>query len=101
MVAALTGYLCGLAVVQRGWFAVYQTQGEGDRPIVDDSGLAARLIVGAVALAPVGVAVLAGWLVGRRSTRCASRWSAGRCAGRLGGGWPEASSPRSRSPPPR
>ncbi|SCL67147.1 hypothetical protein GA0070606_4488 [Micromonospora citrea] len=79
VVAALSAYLLGLTLVQRAWYGVYQVRAEGDRPIVDDGGLAARLLVGAVALAPVVVAALAGWLVGRRSAPAVRPMSLGLC----------------------
>ncbi|MER7475281.1 hypothetical protein [Micromonospora sp. NPDC000018] len=79
VVAALSAYLLGLSLLQHGWYGVYQTQGEGERPIIDDASLAARLVVGAVALAPVVVAALAGWLVGRRSASTVRPMSLGLC----------------------
>ncbi|MGW4497727.1 hypothetical protein ACWENR_03790 [Micromonospora sp. NPDC004336] len=77
--AALSAYLLGLAMIQRAWYGVYQAQAEGERPIIDDGGLTARLLIGAVALVPVVVAALAGWLVGRRSTSAVRPMSLGLC----------------------
>jgi hypothetical protein len=65
VVAAVSGYLLVLALLQRGWSNVFASMAEGERPIVDDPGLAARLVQAAVALAPVALAVVAGWLLGR------------------------------------
>jgi hypothetical protein len=79
VMGALSMYLLGLTVLQYGWFAVYQVQGEGERPIIDDAGLPARLVVGAVALVPVVVATLGGWLTGGRSNRQVRPMSLGLC----------------------
>jgi hypothetical protein len=66
VVAAAVGYLLVLALADQGWRTVYQSMGEGERPIIDDAGLGARLIQGAMALVPVLLAALVGWWLGRR-----------------------------------
>ena len=79
VVGVLSMYLLGLTVLQYAWYTVYQVQGEGERPIIDDAGLPARLVVGGVALVPVVVAALAGWWTGRRSKRQVRPMSLGLC----------------------
>ncbi|SBT43118.1 hypothetical protein [Micromonospora auratinigra] len=79
VVAALSAYLLGLSLLQHSWYGVYSAQAEGDRPVIDDAGLAARLVVGTVALAPVLMAAAAGWLVGRRSGPAVRPRSLGLC----------------------
>ena len=104
VVAVLSMYLLGLIVLQYGWYAVYQSQGEGERPIIDDAGLPARLVVGAVALVPVVVAALAGWLTGRRSNRRIRPLSLGLCLIAVVAAWvgigflPPSPLPQRRSP---
>jgi hypothetical protein len=66
VVAAVVGYLLVLAMADQGWRTVYQSMAEGERPIIDDAGLGARLVQGAVALVPVLLAAVAGWWLGRR-----------------------------------
>ena len=65
VVAAVSGYLLVLALLQRGWSGVFAYMAEGERPIIDDASLTARLVQAAAALAPVALAVVAGWLLGR------------------------------------
>ncbi|MFC4021457.1 hypothetical protein ACFOW4_26440 [Micromonospora sp. GCM10011542] len=79
VVAALSVYLLGLTVLQRAWYGLYQIQKEGARPIIDDSSLGARLVVGAVALSPVVVAALLGWLIGRQLTQRVRPMALGLC----------------------
>ncbi|GAA0909502.1 hypothetical protein [Virgisporangium aurantiacum] len=66
VVAAVVGYLLVLALADQGWRTVYQSMAEGERPIIDDSNLGARLVQGAVALIPVLLAAVTGWWLGRR-----------------------------------
>jgi hypothetical protein len=69
VLGAVLGYLMVLSLVQRGWYGVFDTMAEGERPIIDDTGLPARLVVGAAALVPIVVATAAGWLLGRTRAR--------------------------------
>lgn len=70
VVGAVVGYLLVLALADQGWRTVYQSVAEGERPIIDDSNLGARLVQGAVALLPVLLTAVTGWWLGRRfSTR--------------------------------
>ena len=82
VVGAVSAYLMILALLQRGWSSVFGYVAEGERPIIDDSGLPARLVLAAAALAPVVVAGGAGWLLGRvfgRSRRVVRPVSLGLC----------------------
>ncbi len=65
LVAAVIGYLVMLAVLEWGWLVTI-TSGSGYRPIIDDPGLGARLVIGAVALLPVLLTALTGRWLGRR-----------------------------------
>lgn len=66
VVAVVVGYLLVLAMADQGWRTVYSSMGEGERPIIDDANLGARLIQGAAALVPVLLAAVAGRWLGRR-----------------------------------
>jgi hypothetical protein len=80
VVAIASAYLLVLAMIQQGWSWVYQSMNEGERPVIDDSGLWARLVQAAVALLPVLLAAVAGWWLGRRySDRRVRSTSLGLC----------------------
>lgn len=66
IVAAVATFLAVLTLIQRGWSEVFGAMAEGERWIIDDAGLGARLVQGAVALVPVLFAALLGRWLGRR-----------------------------------